>query len=88
MTTQCLAPHVQRDDLGLRMAQFMAVDMVGLCVLMVQAHLHIRIADGLQPHELVQGLCLALIGVVPVIGNAELEVFQRAGRPLRNPKKK
>lgn len=47
----------------------------------MQAHLHIRIADGLQPQELVQGLCLALIGVVPALGNAELEIFQRAGRP-------
>lgn len=35
--SQCLAPHVQREDLGLRMAQFMADDLVGLCVLMVQA---------------------------------------------------
>lgn len=86
MPTQCLAPYVQRNEQGLRMAQFMADYLVGLCVLMVQAHLHIRIADGLQAQELVQGTYLALIGVVLALGNAELAVFQGAGRqPLHLP---
>ncbi len=79
MPTQCLAPHVQRNEQGLRMAQFMADYLVGLYVLMVQAHLHIRIADGLQAQELVQGTYLALIGVVLALGNAELAVFQGLG---------